>query len=186
MRFKEFVWPHNPSVYAIDYARKLQKEQVPYGRYLLRDMGFTWRVLRGEGEFVGKDAYLSFKKLAEVFYQAGPGTLVHPIWQTTNAYFTALSLQQTPKADYVQYSFEFTEDYEEYQTGLMEVNTTQNQTEKPQMTEQQQALWHTVARGETMWGIARSYDVELNTLILQNPQIKNPNLILVGQRLRIK
>ena len=48
------------------------------------------------------------------------------------------------------------------------------------------ALWHTVKRGETLWGIARSYEVELTDLIARNPQIKNPNLILPGEQVKIR
>ena len=49
----------------------------------MQDLGLTYRVMRGEGEFVGKDAYAEFKKLACVFYQGGAGILVHPA--TTSA-----------------------------------------------------------------------------------------------------
>ena len=42
-----------------------------------------------------------------------------------------------------------------------------------------------MAAGETLWGIAREYGVSLTDLIERNPQIKNPNLILVGERVRV-
>ena len=66
--------------------------KVPFGRYHLQDLGPAQRVMRGEGEFVGEGAYGEFKKLATVFYAGGPGLLVHPVWQTSNAYFVELSL----------------------------------------------------------------------------------------------
>ncbi|MFQ7855197.1 MAG: hypothetical protein ACLRIS_08780 [Flavonifractor plautii] len=43
---------------------------------------------------MGEGAYGEFKKLATVFYAGGPGLLVHPVWQTSNAYFVELSLRQ--------------------------------------------------------------------------------------------
>ena len=46
-------------------------------------------------------------------------------------------------------------------------------------------LVHTVAAGETLWGIARDYGVELTELISRNPQIKNPNLILPGEQVTV-
>lgn len=181
IRYKDFVWPHNPRVYTIDYTRKLAEAEVPYGRFVLQDMGFTRRILRGQGEFVGEQAYEDFKRLAAVFYQSGPGTLVHPVWQTASAYFTALSLWQEPRADYVSYSFEFREEYGGYVPGLREVESTQHQT--PVQT---QAVWHTVARGETLWGIAVRYGTKLEQLIALNPQLKNPNILMVGERVRVQ
>ena len=36
-----------------------------------------------------------------------------------------------------------------------------------------------------MWAIARRYGMSLSALVALNPQIKNPNLILVGQKVRV-
>ena len=160
MRYKDYVWPHNPRVYTIRYERSMGERKVPFGRYVLQDLGPAKRVMRGEGEFVGEGAYQEFKKLASVFYEDGPGLLVHPVWQTSNAFFVELSLKQEPRADYVRYTFAFWEGYEG-------------------------RVWHTVQRGETMWGIARDNGLSLTQLIALNPQIKNPNLILVGEKVRL-
>ena len=46
-------------------------------------------------------------------------------------------------------------------------------------------LTHTVKSGDTMWLIAVRYQVGLSELIKANPQIKNPNLIYPGQKLKI-
>ena len=73
MRYKDFVWPHNPRVYTIDYKREMGVHKVPFGRYHLQDLGLTRRVMKGQGEFVGEKAYETFKALASVFYQEGPG-----------------------------------------------------------------------------------------------------------------
>ena len=94
-----YVWPHNPRVYTIEYKRTMGARKVPFGRYHLQDLGPAQRVMRGEGEFVGEGAYGEFKKLATVFYAGGPGLLVHPVWQTSNAYFVELSLRQEPRAE---------------------------------------------------------------------------------------
>ena len=50
MRYKEYVWPHNPRVYSIDYERIMAVNKVPFGLYYLQDLGRTRRVMKGEGE----------------------------------------------------------------------------------------------------------------------------------------
>lgn len=180
MRYKDYVWPHNPRVYAIDYQREMAVDKVPFGRYCLQDLGLTRRVLRGEGEFVGSSAYEEFKKLATVFYGEGPGILVHPVWQTASAYFVELSLRQEPIPDYVRYSFAFWESFEEYDTALREVQTAGAAGEG-----RQTGRFHTVASGETLWGIAARYGLSLAELIARNPQIKNPNFITAGEQVWI-
>ena len=42
-----------------------------------------------------------------------------------------------------------------------------------------------MAAGETLWSIARDYDLGLTELIALNPQIKNPNLILPGEQVTV-
>ena len=39
--------------------------------------------------------------------------------------------------------------------------------------------------GDTLWEIARRQGMGLEALISLNPQIKNPNLILVGEKVRV-
>ena len=121
MRFKNYIWPHNPRVYEIGFARKMASQHVPFGRSVLSGLGMDHRVLRGEGEFVGEGAYREFQKLATVFYEESPGILVHPVWQTANAWFVELSVRQEPTEDYVRYGFTFWECYDGYHRGLAEV-----------------------------------------------------------------
>ena len=81
MRYKDYVWPHNPETYTISFKRQVAVAKVPFGRYGMQDLGMSYRVMEGEGVFAGKGAYDEFKKLASVFYQGGPGLLIHPVWQ---------------------------------------------------------------------------------------------------------
>ena len=184
MRYKDFIWPHNPRIYSIGFQREMGAAKVPFGRYWLQDLGPGYRVMSGEGEFVGEDAYQQFKKLATVFYSDGPGLLVHPVWQTANAYFVELSLTQEPRVDYVRYTFTFWEDYDGHKTG-MEVSGGTESGQSNASSSGTQSQWYTVVRGDSMWSIARRYGMSLTALIALNPQIKNPNLILVGQKVRV-
>ena len=90
MRFKNYVWPHNPKVYEIGFHRNVAVHHVPFGRDVLESMGMERRILWGEGEFSGPGAYQEFQRLATVFYEETPGILVHPVWQTAKAWFVEL------------------------------------------------------------------------------------------------
>ena len=93
MRYKNYVWPHNPRSYSITYHRRLTAREVPYGYYVLQNLGQGMRVMKGSGEFVGEGAYEEFKRLATVYYDGGEGcwcihvgsrpmcTLRHCLWR---------------------------------------------------------------------------------------------------------
>ena len=181
MRYKDYVWPHNPATYSITYERQVALHKVPFGRYCIQDLGMSCRVMRGEGEFAGTGAYDEFKKLASIFYSGGAGLLIHPIWQTSNAYFTSLKLEQEPTPDYVRYSFEFRESFDGYDPELQKLDSGNTASSSTAST----AITHTVVSGDTLWAIARRYDVALNDLLSANRDIKNPNLIHVGDKVVI-
>ena len=68
-------------------------------------------------------------------------------------------------------------------SGATEIGQSgQTRTSSPPTGQEQ---WYTVVRGDTMWAIARRYGMSLSALVALNPQIKNPNLILVGQKVRV-
>lgn len=184
MRYKDYIWPHNPATYSITFERQIAVHKVPFGLYCMQDLGMGGRVMRGQGEFSGKGAYDEFKKLATVFYADGPGLLIHPLWQVSNAYFTALKLEQEPLPDYVRYSFEFRERHDGYSDSLTALNPAgsgpalQAGIPKAKTT-------YSVVSGDTLWGISRRYNVKLESLLRANPGIKNPNLIRVGEKVVI-
>ena len=179
MRYKSFVWPHNPRIYEIEFRRSVYAHKIPFGRHVLQNMGMKMRVLRGAGEFTGEGAYDCFRELASVFYDERPGILVHPIWQNSNAYLVALSLKQEPREDYVSYTFEFWECFDDYKLGAT-VITPQELPAEPKNEQ-----WYTVARGDILWNIATRNGLSLARIIELNPQIKNPNIIHTGDMVRI-
>ena len=184
MTFKGFVWPHNPRVYTITFERKMANYKVPFGRHYLQSLGQTRRVLRGEGEFVGEGAYDKFTELATIFYEETPGVLVHPVWVAATAWFVGLELRQEPRSDYVRYSFEFWEVYSGL-TDKLEERASGAAAPSGGTEGGGQAAYHTVARGDTLWAIANRYGVSLSAIIQWNPQIRNPNLIRPGERVRV-
>lgn len=186
MRYKGYTWPHNPRVYSIDYERKMAVHKTPFGLFRLQDLGRTNRIMEGEGEFVGEDAYAQFGQLANVFYDGGPGLLIHPLWQAANAYFVSLRLEQEPRPDYVRYSFSFWED-DSWYTGLAVQDTAPGSAGGSQAESGAgEAAYHRVVKGDTLWELAGRYGLSLAELVALNPQIKNPNLIRVGEEVRVR
>lgn len=47
-------------------------------------------------------------------------------------------------------------------------------------------VYYIVKAGDNLSAIAKKYKVNLKDLIARNPQIKNPNIINVDQKIRIK
>lgn len=177
MRFKNYVWPHNPRVYEISFRKDLVAHKVPFGLYTLQSLGREHRVLRGEGEFSGEGAYSQFKKLATVFYSNEPGVLVHPLWDTTMALFASLELKQEPTENYVKYAFEFWECYEGYDQGLKEVSQTS--------VEMENEIMHMVSPGESIWDIANKYAVSAEDIVRANPNLKNVVDLGSGETIRV-
>jgi len=190
MRYKDFVWPHNPESYRISFARHMAVSPVPYGAEYLQGLSMAHRRMTGQGTFYGKNAYDTFKRLANIFYDNTPGQLAHPVWKSARVWFVELALTQEPRADYVSYTFTFWEDTGLYKASLTAMSTPPPQSgpapSAPSGGQNSEAQYHTVKKGETLSGIARAYGTTLNTVIALNPQIKNPNLIYPGDRVRVK
>lgn len=109
MQFRSFVWPINPHMYEVEYRRTLHSYKLPFGGYVVQNLGLQNRIFRGEGEFTGPAAYEKFRELAALFEDNKGGKLVHPIWPEVWAYFAKLSLKEEPREDCVSYTFEFWE-----------------------------------------------------------------------------
>ena len=187
MRYKDYVWPHNPRIYTEELRREAVVRKIPMGAFHVQDLGAGHRVFRGEGEFVGEDAYAQFQKLSEVFREDGPGMLVHPVRGSVRALFTELTLRQEPRRDYVRYTFTFLEcRAEESSAALREVTAPTGAASASTGASSGGAVWYTVKKGDTLWGISRKYGVKLAAVIALNPGIKNPNLIYPGEKVRVK
>lgn len=178
MRYKDYVWPHNPKTCEMTYKRSIAEIKLPFGGWVMQDMGKTGRVLSGEGEFVGEHAYEQFRALAAVFERGGAGVLMHPVWQMTNALFSRLTVAEEPRENYVRYYFEFREDAGTG-TALKVIAKSPDRTGTGAERPVQRRI-HTVVRGDTMWDIAAANGMTLARLIRLNPQIRNPNLIYPG------
>lgn len=182
MRFKTFVWPHNPKIYEIEFKRSLYSHKVPFGRYVLQNLGMSYRILRGEGEFCGEMAYEQFRALGTLFYDETPGILVHPIWQADNVYLVSLALREEPREDYVSYTFEFWECFDNYDSNATLITVEE---ESPESGSGSDEVWYTVVYGDCLWNIALRNSLTLSELLAINPQIKNPNILYPGDLVRV-
>ena len=184
MRYKSFTFPHNPRIYSITFSRDTAVLPVPMGHALVQDLGRRPRILRGEGEFFGPEAYDTFKALACVFCEEGPGMLWHPVWQMSRAYFTGLSLRQEPRRDYVAYRLEFQEGYFGFRPmETLSGGQTSSAADPAQRRGGKKSV--TVVPGDTLWAIARRNGLTLAGLLALNPGIANPNLIRAGERVML-
>ena len=170
MRFKDFTWPHNPRTFRVLWRRRVCVLDAPGGRYRVQDLGRTCRILRGEGEFCGPDAYRDFERLQRVFLSEGAGTLVHPLWHSQRVFSTRLELTQEPRQDYVAYAFEFVETRGEVTDALRKSVSGERVT---------------VAAGDTLWSIAGRFGTDVQTLLEKNPGISNPNELEIGQEVLV-
>ena len=99
-----------------------------------------------------------------------------------------LKVTEEPLPDYVRYSFTFWEDWNGYSGGLTvsdDGGALSGTGSRTAAAESAAAETYTVRKGDTLWGIAKRYDVTLAALIAANPQIKNPNLIYPGDKVLI-
>lgn len=182
MRFKTFVWPHNPRIYEIEFNRSVCAHKVPFGRHILQNLGMEMRILKGEGAFAGKGAYDKFRELGSLFYDETPGVLIHPVWQSNNVYFISLALKQEPREDFVSYAFEFWECFDGYESGAALLTPEEAVSTASGVSNE---TWYTVVYGDCLWNIAVRNNMTLSQLLELNPQIKNPNILYPGDLVRI-
>ena len=109
LKFKTFTWPTNPEVYHEDFVREALYVRTDDGESVFSGMGPMKRVITGSGAFFGAEAYTSFEALAALFAETNQGLLIHPVCGNRLVFFTKLQMAQSPKSDYVAYSFEFKE-----------------------------------------------------------------------------
>lgn len=171
MRYKEFVWPHNPQSFSVHYERPCAVLWSPVGGWVVQELGSPARVMEGEGVFYGPDAYARFRELEAVFRQGGAGELIHPVWPGASAFFTRLELRQSPMPDYVAYSFAFREDGSAGQGQTAQIG---------------EAEYHQMAEGESFWAAAAALGLDEAALLALNPWLENPNALKAGDRLRVR
>lgn len=109
MKFRMFQWQENPEQFKIE-STCLPKYSVDTdGSYTFEGLEPLCRVISGKGVFCGPEAVQQFNALAVIMATKTEGELYHPVWGTTTAYLTELTLEQESRPEYIVYSFVFRE-----------------------------------------------------------------------------
>lgn len=72
-----------------------------------------------------------------------------------------------------------------YNPQIRDINKI-NVGDKIYLTSQAKEEYYIVQKGDTLGAIARKFNIALNELLGLNPDIKNPNLIHIGDKIRVK
>ena len=185
MQYRDFVWPNNPSRFEVEYRRTLHSYKLPFSGYVVQDLGLQNKIIRGSGEFVGPDAYENFRKLAALFEENKGGKLIHPVWPAMLAYFAKLDLVQEPKEDHISYSFEFWEyigsAFEDAQEAIDDTDYGNPASEIGRVH------YYSAVENDTLRVISQKKGIALSVLSELNPDITNPDAVIVyGRLIRIR
>ena len=169
MKYKNFIWPHNPSTIDITVARDLKEAKIPFKGSSIQDFGQEKRIISGRGQFFGDDCMTQFERLFLVFKQGGAGYLSLPGMDSFFALFKDLKLTGGSMPNVVNYNFEF---WEELTTSVTGADLQDD--------------FYTVLEGDTLWSIAANFDVSIDTLLVLNPTVKSPNQLNAGEKVRLR
>ena len=144
MKYKNYVWPHNPSTINISVQRDLKEINLPFKGSIIQDFGREKRVVTGHGQFFGENCIEQFESLFSWFKQGSIGYLALPGMNSFLAAFKELRLVGNVLPNIVNYSFEFWEDLS-LGTNIVDL----------------QDEYYTALEGDTLWSIAIRYKTTL-------------------------
>lgn len=169
MKFKNYVWPHNPFSIDISVKRNLKEAIIPFKGSLIQDFGREKRIVSGAGQFFGSDCLTQFESLFDIFKQGGSGYLAIPGISPFLAIFKELQLVGDYLPNFVNYTFEFWED--------LSLNVITSNVEN---------TFYTVLQGDSLWNISAKFNISIENLLALNSNIKNLNMLSVGQKVRLQ
>lgn len=170
MIYKDYIWKYNPYKIEISIERNIKEHIMPFHGNAFQDYGNKKRIVKGRGEFFGIDCVQQYEDLKTVLESGGSGVLKIPGLNPFYAVFYSLNLERESRPNIVSYSFVF---WEEIST--LYTSSTKNDTK-----------YHIVKYGETLWSIASTYGIKVSNLMILNSNLKTPNNISVGERVKIR
>lgn len=165
MKFRDFVWHHNPREIAFECEKAVNELLSPFDSSAIQETGRRNMIIRGEGELYGEDCLEQFEKLFELFQKSGQGVLSIPHISPIYAVFESLKIIGIPRPDVLTYSFVFRE-------------VMQSKIEdKP--------INYTVKYGENLWDVSYRFEISIDRLVELNPNIKRPDIVNEGEVVRL-
>lgn len=165
MRFDSFEWKYNPLSIEVLYSRKMSRQNMPEFGSIVSPIGCDLRVVKGKGEFAGKNCLERYEELMNLFERGRKGLLTIPFMSPFYAYFNDLTLKGEATPDLITYTFEFTEAQSKISRG------TQRE--------------YVPKSGETLFDIAYDQGVSVEELVRLNPQVKRPDELREGEAVRL-
>lgn len=166
MRYKGISLWCNPVSVEIT-TRRLTSDYTTYGYGEIHsDIGAGCAVIKGVLELRGEhciDMYADLRKLQK---DPGAGILYVPGYQPIRALFTKLKANADATPEKILCTFEFTEE-----------NSASEHKPRKSI--------HTAAEGETLFDIAYICGLKVDELLKLNPQIRRPDEIAAGEKIKI-
>ncbi len=166
MRFDGFEWEHNPLSVQVLYSNNFKVHNLYSQGNIAFPSGRKLRVVKGKGEFAGKDCIVRYKELAQVFAKGRKALLSLPFDTPFYAYFTELSLVAQPSPDFCEYTFEFMEAQTSPLKNIPKVYIPQRE-------------------GETLFDIAYEFGVRVDKLVELNPQLRRADDLPLFKEVRL-
>lgn len=166
MVYKDYKWRHNPRKIEVIQDRNIKEQIIPFFGNELQDYGRKKRVIKGFGEFFGEDAIEQYNELYKVFEASGIHYLKVPGISPFLASFVSLKLIGESNPNIIKYEFEFWE----YIVDNSKTVALGSDT------------YHIVKENDTLWSIASTYSLSIDTILKLNPQIKKPDELTMGQK----
>lgn len=168
MRFKDFIWPINPSEISFSTKNTVKELKLLYGGCLLQNLGRQPKVIKGKGAFTGKNAFFWFGELEKLLNDRTSGILLISGVAPCSAMLSRLAMLGQPSSDTVEYEFTFIEDI-----GDVKSDTEEN-------------CYILLSQGQNLWHISNLYSVGIESLMSLNPAIPSPWDVKKGDVVRIK
>lgn len=168
MRFKDFIWPINPSEISFSTKNTVKELKLLYGGCMLQNLGRQPKVIKGRGSFVGENAFFWFSELEKLLNDRTSGILLISGIAPCCAILYRLDMLGQPSSNTIEYEFTFIEDIGEIKSDT------------------QEKCYIVLSQGQNLWHISNLHEVKIEALMLLNPAIPSPWEVKKGDVVRIK
>ena len=168
MRFKDFVWPINPSEISFSAPNNIREMQLLYGGCILQNLGRRPKKITGKGSFTGERAFADFEKLRKLSEEETSGILLISGMAPLAAMFLSLKMLSSSAQNTIGYEFTFLEDI----------------GEREAVSDEEKYV--TLSQGQNLWHLSAREGVDIERLMELNPHISSPFEVFTGERVRIQ